>query len=162
MLAFRLLRCAVVFSVLAAALSAPAPAAEQVSPDEKAVTARLQALLEGIARRDKAMLTEQLLPGGSATLMRDGKPLQMGFEAFVERLSAPGTDTREERMYDPLVRIDDDIAIIWTRYQFIRNGKLDHCGTDIVNLVKVGGHWLISSLGDTSRTTCTPTGDHSF
>jgi hypothetical protein len=161
MLAFRLLRCAIVLSALTLAFSGPvAAAAEGASPEEKAVIARLQALLDGIAKRDKAMLTEQLLPGGSATLMRDGKPLQIGFEALVERLSAAGTDTREERIFDPLFRIDDDVAIIWARYEFLRNGKLDHCGTDAINLVKVSGHWLISSLGDTSRTACKQSTDH--
>ena len=128
--------------------------AESASSDESAVVARLQALLDGLAKRDKSMMTAQLLPGGSATLMRDGKPVQMGFDAFVERLSAPGTDTREERIFNPLVRIDHDIAIVWTRFELRINGKLDHCGTDIVNYVKVDGQWLISSVGDTSRTEC--------
>lgn len=159
MLAVRILRWVVVLPVLSMGLAA-VPAAEHVSPDEQAVIARLQGLLDGIAKRDKAMLAEALLSGGGATLMRDGKPLQMGFEALVDRLSAPGTDTREERIRDPLVRIDGDVAIIWTRYEFLINGKVDHCGTDIVNLVKVGGHWLISSLGDTSRTVCKQSEDH--
>src|SRR5262249_14699174 len=94
------------------------------------------------------------LPGGTATLMRNGKPVQMAFDTFAERLSAPGTDTREERIHNPLVRIDDNIAIIWAPFEFLLNGKVDHCGTDIVSLVKVDGQWLISALGDTSRTDC--------
>ena len=116
--------------------------------------APLQALLDGLAKRDKDLMASQLLPGGSATLMRNGKPVQLAFDAFVERLSTPGTDAREERIIHPLVRIDDNIAIIWTRFEFLTNGKLDHCGTDVVNLVKVDGHWLISALGDTSRSEC--------
>jgi hypothetical protein len=100
------------------------------------------------------MMAAQLLPGGSVTLMRNGKPVQLGFDAFLERLSAPGTDTREERIYNPLVRIDDNIAIIWARFDFLLNGKVDHCGTDIVSLAKVNDQWLISFLGDTSRTEC--------
>lgn len=144
--------------ILAAALTVPfagsALPAESVSPDESAVVAKLQALLDGLAKRDKSMMSAQLLPGGSATLMRNGKPVQLGFDAFVERLSAPGPDTREERIFNPLVRIDHDIAIVWARFELRVNGKLDHCGTDIVNFVRVDGHWLISSIGDTSRTEC--------
>jgi hypothetical protein len=159
MMFLRMLGCAMALTALTGVSSGPVPAA-QALPEEKAVIARLQAFLDGIAKRDKAVLTEQLLPGGSATLMRDGKPLQMGFDALVERLSTPGTDTREERIYEPLVRIDNDIAMIWARYEALRNGKVDHCGTDIVNLVKVGDHWLISSIGDTSRTVCKSSTDH--
>jgi hypothetical protein len=143
-----------VMLITALALAGPALAAKTESAEEKAVVGRLQAFLDGLAKRDKAGMTAVLLPGGSATLMRKGKPVQMAFDALLERLSAPGTDTREERIYKPLVRIDTDIAIIWARYDFFANGKVDHCGTDIVNLVKVDGQWLISSIGDTSRTEC--------
>lgn len=124
------------------------------TPEEKEVIAPLQSVLDGLAARDRSMIAAQLLPGGSATLMRNGKPVQMAFDAFAERLSTPGTDTREERIYDPVVHIDNNIAYIWTRYDFLLNGKIDHCGTDSASLVKVDGRWLIASLGDTSRTDC--------
>ena len=124
------------------------------SPQEKEVIAPLQGVLDGLAARDKNMIAAQLLPGGSATLMRNGKPVQMAFDTFAERLSAPGTDTRQERIYDPVVHVDNNIAYIWTRYDFVLNGKIDHCGTDSASLVKVDGRWLIASLSDTSRTDC--------
>jgi putative lumazine-binding protein len=139
---------------LGLALACFALAAHAAPPEEKAVVARLQGLLDGLAKRDKVMMSAQLLPGGSATLMRNGKAVQMTFDAFVDRLSTPGTDTREERIHNPLVRVDRDIAIIWTPFEFLTNGKIDHCGTDIVNLVKVDGQWLIASVADTSRTDC--------
>jgi len=122
--------------------------------EEKEVIAPLQGVLDGLAARDRNMIAAQLLPGGSATLMRKDKPVQMAFDSFAERLSTPGTDTREERIYDPVVHIDNNIAYIWTRYDFLVNGKIDHCGTDSASLVKVDGRWLIASLGDTSRTDC--------
>ena len=124
------------------------------TPEEKEVIAPLQGVLDGLAARDRNMIAAQLLPGGSATLMRKDKPVQMAFDSFAERLSTPGTDTREERIYDPVVHIDNNIAYIWTRYDFLVNGKIDHCGTDSASLVKVDGRWLIASLGDTSRTDC--------
>ena len=124
------------------------------TPEEKEVIAPLQGLLDGLAARDRNMIAAQLLPGGTATLMRSGKPVQMPFDEFADRLSTPGTDTREERIYDPVVHLDINIAYIWTRYDFLLNGKLDHCGTDSASLVKVNGRWLIASLADTSRADC--------
>ena len=124
------------------------------SPEEKEVIASLQGVFDGLAARDRNMIAAQLLPGGSATLMRNGKPVQMAFDTFAERLSTPGTDTRQERIYDPVVHIDNNIAYIWTRFDFVLNGKIDHCGTDSASLVKVDGRWLIASLSDTSRTDC--------
>lgn len=125
-----------------------------LSPEEKEVVASLQGVLDGLAARDRNKIAAQLLPGGSATLMRNGKPVQMPFDVFADRLSAPGTDARTERIYDPIVHIDNNIAYIWTRFDFLLNGKVDHCGTDSASFVKVDGRWLIAFLGDTSRTDC--------
>jgi Putative lumazine-binding len=138
---------------LATSLSLATPA-NATTPEEKAVLAPLQALLDGLAKRDKALVMEQLLPGGSATLMRDGKPVQLTFDVLADRITQPGTEPREERMHDPLVHIDDNVAVVWTPYVFTINGKVDHCGTDIANLVRVDGKWLIASLADTSRKDC--------
>jgi hypothetical protein len=142
-------------SAVAGCASTATPHLDQAhSPQEKEIIASLRGVFDGLAARDKNMIAAQLLPGGSATLMRNGKPVQMAFDAFAERLSAPGTDTRQERIHDPVVHVDNNIAYIWTRYDFVLNGKIDHCGTDSASLVKVDGRWLIASLGDTSRSDC--------
>jgi hypothetical protein len=113
-----------------------------------------QARLDGLGKRDKAAMLAQLLPGGSATLMRNGKPVQMTFEALTDRLSQPGSETHEERIREPLIRVDGNVAIIWAPFEFLLNGKVDHCGRDIVTLVRVDERWLIATIGDNSRTDC--------
>lgn len=128
--------------------------ATATTPEERAVLAPLQAIFDGLAIRDKNLVIQQLLPGGSATLMRDGKPLQLTFAEFADRITQSGPTPREERMHDALIRIDDNIAIIWTPYVVTVAGKLDHCGTDIANLVRLEGKWLIAGLADTSRKEC--------
>jgi len=133
---------------------ADAARAKPFAPEDKEVVASLQGVLDGLAARDRNKIAAQLLPGGSATLMRNGKPMQMPFDVFADRLSSPGSDAREERIYDPIVHIDNNIAYIWARFDFRLNGKMDHCGTDSASLVKVDGRWLIASLSDTSRTDC--------
>lgn len=144
----------VAIAALTASSSRVALAAGAGSADEKAVVACLQAVLGGFARRDRAAIVAQLLPGGMATLLRDGKLLQLTFDGFADRLSAPEPEIREERIHDPLVRIDDNIAVVWARFELVVNGKVARCGTDSVNFVKIDGRWLISSVGDTSRTSC--------
>jgi putative lumazine-binding protein len=124
------------------------------TPEEQVVIAPLQAVLDGIAQHDQALIRKQLLPGGMVTLLRNGQPLQLHFDAFVDRIRPSGTGKIEERIHDPLVRIDDDVAIIWTPYTFYVEGKVDHCGTDIVNLVRIDGHWLIANIADNSRKNC--------
>jgi hypothetical protein len=138
--------------MLSAAASLPAQTSA-LTPEEKAVLAPLQAVLDGIGKHDQAMIREQLLPGGMVTLVRNDQIVQMHFDAFVDHIH-PGTDKYEERIYSPLIRIDDDIAIIWAPYDFFLNGKVDHCGTDTAHLVRRNGRWLIASIGDNSRKNC--------
>jgi hypothetical protein len=124
------------------------------TPEEQAVLAPFQAVLDGIAQHDQLLIRKQLLPGGMVTLLRNGQPLQLHFDAFVDHIRPGGSEKIEERMHDPLVRIDDNIAVIWTPYTFHVGDKVDHCGTDLVNLVRLDGHWLIASIADNSRKDC--------
>ena len=135
--------------LLCAALCTPMLAA---SPDEQAILTTVQHLLDALGKHDKDLLRQQLLPGGMATLIRNGQPVQLHFDAFADRLG--GTQRIEERIHDPLVKIDDDLAIVWAPYDFILEGKEDHCGTDLFTLAKRDGRWLISGLADNSRRDC--------
>lgn len=120
-----------------AATSFLTPRLYAATPEEQAVLAPIQAMFDGMAKRDAAVIKEPLLPGGTMVLMRDGKPTLMTFEAFAERVGRPGTTHIEERIHDPLVRIDNDLAMVWAPFEFLVDGKVDHCGTDLFNLVQV-------------------------
>ena len=124
------------------------------TPEEQAVLVSVQAMFDGMAKRDAAAIKEPTLPGGTMVLMRDGKPTQMTFEAFADRVGKPGTTQIEERIHDPLVRIDNDLAMVWAPFEFLVDGKVDHCGTDLFNLVRKDGKWLIASVADTGRKDC--------
>ncbi len=86
--------------------------------------------------------------------MRNGKPAVMTFETFADRVSRPGTTQIEERIHDPMVRIDRDLAVVWAPFEFLVNGKVDHCGTDLFDLIRTDGKWFIASIEDTGRTDC--------
>jgi hypothetical protein len=124
------------------------------TPEEQAVLAPVTAMFDGMAKRDAAAIKEPLLPGGTMVLMRDGKPTQMTFEDFAARVGKPGTTKIEERIHDPLVRIDNDLAVVWAPFEFLVDGKVDHCGTDLFNLVRKDRKWLIASVADTGRKDC--------
>ena len=131
-----------------------ATAARAATPEEQAVLAPVQALFDGMAHRDPAAIRAPLLPGGSVVLMRDGQPVRLTFDDFATRLGHPATTKIEERIHDPLVLIDNDLAVVWAPFDFLSDGKVDHCGTDLFNLVRQNGQWLIASVADTGRKTC--------
>jgi hypothetical protein len=124
------------------------------SVEEQAVLAPIHAMFDGMSKRDAAAIKAPTMPGGTMVLMRDGKPAQMTFEAFAERVGKPGTTQIEERIHDPLIRIDNDLAVVWAPFEFLVDGKVDHCGTDLFNLVRVDGRWMIASVADTGTKVC--------
>ena len=124
------------------------------SAEEQAVLAPIHAMFDGMSKRDAVAIKAPTLRGGNMVLMRDGKPAQMTFEAFAERVGKPGPTQIEERIHNPLIRIDNDLAMVWAPFDFLVDGKVDHCGTDLFNLVRVDGRWMIASVADTSTKTC--------
>jgi hypothetical protein len=130
------------------------PSLHATTPEEQAVMAPITAMFEGMTQRDAAAIKKPTLPGGTMVLMRDGKPTQMTFEAFADLVGKPGKAHIEERIHDPLVRIDNDLAVVWAPFEFLVDGKVDHCGTDLFNLVRADGKWLIASVADTGRKDC--------
>lgn len=122
--------------------------------EEQAVLAPINAMFDGMAKRDAVAIKKPLLVGGTMVLMRDGKPTQMTFDAFAEAVGKPGKAQIEERIHDPLVKIDNDLAMVWAPFDFLVDGKVDHCGTDLFNLVRTEGKWLVASVADTGRKDC--------
>jgi hypothetical protein len=122
--------------------------------EKQAVMAAVMEMFDGMSKRDAELIKKPLLSGGSLVLMREGKPVQMTFQDFAERVAKPGTTHIEERIHDPLVRIDHDLAVVWAPFEFLEDGKVDHCGTDLFNLIRTDGKWLIASIADTGRKNC--------
>jgi putative lumazine-binding protein len=122
--------------------------------DDKAVLAPINAMFDAMSKRDVAAFKKPLLAGGSLVLMRDGKPTQLTFDAFADIVGRPGKNEIAERIHDPLVRVDNDLAMVWAPFEFLVDGKVDHCGTDLFNLVRVDGQWLVAGIADTGRKDC--------
>lgn len=140
-------------TITATCLLLAAPIAFAADDADKAVLAPFQAFLDGMAKYDQAAMRATVQPEGSVALLRKDKVVRNTLAGFIDHIK-PGKDTIEERIYEPLVRTDDNLAIIWARYDFRLNGKVVHCGTDLVHLVKMDGKWLIAGIADNSRDDC--------
>jgi hypothetical protein len=146
------------------ALARPALAQQGASDaDRGAVLAVVQKVFDAMRTRNTALLrqafdTSARMVGVSA---RGGPPVVRGmhFEQFGAAISkAPAGDVWNERIFDPEVRIDGDVAQVWAYYTFHRNQQFSHCGVDAFMLLKVGTEWKITQLADSRRTTgCTHT-----
>jgi hypothetical protein len=144
-------------------LGVGATSARAQDPEKAAVLGVVQKVFDAMRTRDTSLLsvafdTSARLVGVRA---RDGvsslaltAPSQFG--AAIVR--APAGDVWHERIFDPEVRIDGDVAQVWAYYTFHRNKEFSHCGVDAFMLRKVGSQWKITQLSDSRRTTaCTHT-----
>jgi len=145
-------------AVALACIAAVTTSLHAATPEEDAVLAPIHAMFAGMAARDAAAIKLPAIPAATMVLMRDGKPTIMTIEAFADRVGKPDPNLKraqiEERIHDPLIRIDNDLAVVWAPFDFYADGKVDHCGTDLFNLIRTDGKWLIASIADTGRKDC--------
>jgi len=74
------------------------------------------------------------------------------FSAFLESIcSLPSDMDFEERITDYEIRMDGEMANVWTPYSFYINGDLSHCGTNSFQLFKKEGVWKIFYIVDTRQ-----------
>jgi Putative lumazine-binding len=140
---------------IAIALAVPVHADHRVAgPQDSPVLAPIHAMFKGMTERDPEAIKAAALPGTLMVLMRDGKPTQMTIEVFADHVAKPSRTHIEERIHDPLIRVDHDLAMVWAPFVFLVDGKPDHCGTDLFNVVQSNGKWLIAGIADTGSKVC--------
>lgn len=133
------------------------PAAAAPSADETAVMGTVDAMFAGLAARDGQAILAQVRPEGGATVAierPDGTRAvrRLSWTEFAGGLK-PGPEKYRERLTDPQVRVDGDIAMVWGRYVFTIDGKPHHCGVDHFDLVREAGTWKVLNVTWSQRTT---------
>jgi Putative lumazine-binding len=124
------------------------------SKDDAAVLIPIQAMFDGMAHRDAAAIKAPWLPGGVLVVVNDGVLSQLTVEFWANRVATSGTTHIEERIHDPEIHIDHDLAVVWAPLKFYIDGKLDHCGRDLFSLNQKNGKWQIVALAATTRKDC--------
>jgi hypothetical protein len=125
--------------------------------EEGQVMAPINAMFDGLARRDSAIILAAMRADATAVVAAE----KADGTRSVRRLSAadfaagvkPGPERFEERLSDPAIEIDGDIAMVWSPYTFLIDGKVHHCGVDHFDLVREGGAWKVANVTWSSRTT---------
>lgn len=135
-----------------AAQRADGPAA--AGADARAVLDVVARLFDGMRAADSAAVRSVFHPEARLirTGVRDGRPA-VSLAAVGGFLDALGgaTEVWDERLYDPEVRIDGNLASVWADYTFHRGDAFSHCGVDAFQLARTAEGWKIVSLADTAR-----------
>ena len=90
----------------------------------------------------------------SSGLQGDGVPVvRFGdLEGFATSVGGASPRDFDERLGNPQIRIDDNLATVFTPYAFYLKGQLSHCGVNVFLIARTGDEWRIIGLADTRRT----------
>jgi hypothetical protein len=154
---------ALLLPLLVQSSAARLPPAGPVAPpgaEDQAVMQPINALLAGFAARSAPMVAAQLLAGGSATTvteLADGtRRVQRRPWSDVLARFQPGPERFEERLTNPAIDSDGNVAVVWGNYVFLVNGKVDHCGVDHFQLMRENGSWKIADVSWSERVSGCP------
>lgn len=159
--------------VLAAALLLPTAAtAQTTAPGPRSlatpmpldaaaavVLAPIDAVFAAFEAGDAPALLRHVYANGRVTAAgrgADGRPT-LRQQSWTEFAALVTPDRAfQERIADPAVHIDGDIAVVWATFVVRRSGKVSNCGVDHFDLVRDNGTWKVMNLSFSSRTTGCP------
>lgn len=143
------------YGFIAASLLLTASTSAQIPTDEEAVKTTITRMFDGMKRADTTQLTALFLPGARLqTVVNKQSDVSVRDEAigkFIEAVGKATPNSLDERLTGMDVKIDGELATVWTPYAFYYNGQLSHCGANAFTLVKMGGNWKIQTIIDTRR-----------
>lgn len=129
--------------------------AQTSSAEERAILDVIDQFMHAVTSGDNAAMARIRLEGTTTTMER---PDPAGGTTIVRRPfpappaapaagSAPASaSSMRERYWDPIVHVRGRLALVWTPYEFWRDGKTTHCGVDVFELVKQDGVWKIGNV----------------
>ena len=87
----------------------------------------------------------------------DAGSLAVG-DAWLAQVARSTGPVLDERIRNPLVRVDGPLATVWVDYSLYLGDRFVHCGVDAFHLVRTPAGWRIIDLADTRRREGCPDG----
>lgn len=126
-------------------VAAPADAVSLDAQQREALSS-VDTLFTAMAGHDVAAARAVLMPGAAFVVHRPDGQVKLEHDAdFLDALAKKGGAWRE-RIWQPTVLVDGDLAQVWAPYDFHLDGKFSHCGIDSFSLVRQDGRWRIAGI----------------
>lgn len=127
----------------------------QQSTEEKQLQQTIETFFEGFHKQDtvliKSVVNDQVMMQ-SIMKNREGKVFlhTEEFSNFLKSIaSIPAEATFDEKIKSYEIRVEGNMANVWTPYEFYMNNQFSHCGVNNFQLMKKDGEWKIFYLVDT-------------
>lgn len=127
--------------------------------DETAVRAVINNMFDGMRKTDPGLIRSAFAPKAILQTIaknKEGKVFVRSetVDTFIMAVTRPHKEIYDERITFDMIKVDADLAIAWTPYQFFLGEKFSHCGVNSFQLVRLNGEWKIQYLIDTRRQDC--------
>ena len=119
------------------------------SPEAQEVEEVARAFLDALSRTDTAVLRSLMASDLSLSSVRAGpEGAVIRHSTGEEFLNGLGTEDQDllERMWDPVVYVQGQVAMVWTPYDFFLNGEFSHCGIDVFTMLEGEDGWRVTSI----------------
>ena len=124
--------------------------------DEEAIKQSVNALFNGMRQSDTTLIRSVF--SNTAILQTIGRNKEgmtvirtSPADSFIISIGRPHDLAYDERISFETIKIDGNLASVWTPYKFYLGEKFLHCGVNSFQMVKINGKWLIQYLIDTRR-----------
>lgn len=129
---------------------------DTLASTEQAVIAVVKTLFDGMRAGDSTVVRSVLHPEAhlqSSFTNKEGIPVLRGgsVDRWVTSVGTPHEEIYDEKIWSYKVRVDDNLASVWTEYTFYLGKKLSHCGVNAFHIVNTAAGWKISHITDTRR-----------
>ena len=139
---------AVIFSITLSA---------QNNLEEKAIKQVISTFFDGLHKGDSSVLKSTFHKGIIIQTTFTNKKGEKKLRAQTKENLLKGvankkaSDTYFEKLLSYTIKIDGNLASVWTPYEFYLNGKFSHCGANSFQLFNNNGKWQIIYLVDMRR-----------
>ena len=129
----------------------------QSSLEEKAIKNTISTFFEGLHKGDSTLVSSTLNDAikiqTTFTNKKGNKILKTETRSKLLNTIASKkvTDTYFEKLLSFTIKIDGNLASVWTPYEFYYNGNFSHCGANSFQLYDNNGKWEIIYLVDMRR-----------
>ncbi|HMQ90237.1 MAG TPA: nuclear transport factor 2 family protein [Flavilitoribacter sp.] len=132
--------------------------AQQTDDDRQAVIAAIQTLFDGMRASDSVMVRSAFYPDARLCTTftdKEGNPQvrESPVSRFITQVGTKYEFILDERIWSYEVRIDGNLASVWTEYTFFRGDQMSHCGVNAFQMVRTADGWKILNITDTRSTT---------
>ena len=134
------------------------PGAAQDASAAKDAYAVVTRLFDAMRARDTTTMRALFVPNATMQTLRDTSVTVDRIDGWLAGVArAPQGLRLDERLANPVIQVDANLAAIWVDYWFFAGERFSHCGVDALWLTRQGGAWRIFSIVDTRRTAgCAP------